>query len=55
MIKNVQELAGVRTDNGLRHQVLEGIVHGARFRVPGIEKHQHEIGQINDVIGDAQR
>ena len=39
LIENVQELTRIRAYNGLRHQVLQSIVHGARFGMPGVEKH----------------
>src|SRR5262249_20103224 len=40
LIENVQEFVGVRTDNGLRYQMIQGIVHGARFGVAGVEEYQ---------------
>jgi hypothetical protein len=55
LIEYVEELGGIRARHGLRHQVLEGIAHGARLRMAGIEEHQHQVGQIDDVADDVQR
>ena len=54
MVQDIKELAGVRATDGLAHQVLEGIAHGPRLGVAGIEEHQHQVGEVDDVIGDPQ-
>ncbi len=54
MIKNVKELARVRPANGVGDQVLQGVAHGPRFRVAGVEEHQYQVGKVDDVIGDPQ-
>ncbi len=36
-------------------QVLKRVVHGPRLGVTGVEKHQHQVREINDVVGDLQR
>ena len=54
LVEDVKKLSGVRTADGLTHQVLEGIAHGPRLGVAGVEEHQHQVGEIDDVIGDPQ-
>jgi hypothetical protein len=34
--------------------VFQGVLHGAGLRVARVEEHQHQIRQIDDVIGNAQ-
>jgi hypothetical protein len=55
LVEDVQELARVRPVDGVGDQVLEGVAHGPRLGVAGVEEHQHQVGQVDDVIGDAQR
>ena len=35
--------------------MIEGVFHRARFRMARIEKHQNQIGQIDNVVGNSQR
>jgi hypothetical protein len=55
LIEYVQKLVGIRATHGVRDQMLEGVLHSARLRVPRIEEHQHEVGQVDNVIGNLQR
>ena len=34
--------------------MIEGISHRPGFRVAGVEKDDHQIGQVDDVVGDTQ-
>jgi hypothetical protein len=34
--------------------VIEGVAHRPGFGVTAVEEHQHQVGQVDDVIGDAQ-
>ncbi len=44
LIEDVKELARVRPADGFGDQVLEGIAHGPRLRVAGVEEDQHQVG-----------
>ncbi len=35
--------------------MLEGVLHGAGLGVARVEEHQHQIRQVDDVIGEFQR
>ncbi len=54
LVENVQELGRVGAPHGLRDQVLKGVLHGPGLRMAGIEKDQHQVGQVDDVVGDTQ-
>ena len=54
LVQDVQELAGVGPGDGLGHEVVQGVPHGAGLGMAGVEEHQHEVGQVDDVVGDAQ-
>ena len=41
--------------DGVPHQMAQRVLHRAGLGMPGIEEHQHQIGQVDDVIGNAQR
>ena len=54
LVEDVQELVGVGAAHGVRHQMLQSVLHGAGLGVSGIEEHQHQVRQVDDVIGDLQ-
>ena len=54
LVQHVQELAGVGAADGLRHQVVQRVPHGAGLGMAGVEEDQHEVGEVDDVVGDAE-
>ena len=54
LVQDVQELARVGPPDGPLHEVAQGVLHRPRLGVPGVEEHQHQIREPDDVIGDAQ-
>ena len=54
LVQNVKELARIRSRDRAGDEVIECIPHCARFGMTCIEKDQHEIGKVHDVIRDSQ-
>ena len=54
LVQDVQELAGIGPADGLRHEVVQGVPHGAGLGMAGVEEHQHEVGEVDDVVRDAE-
>ena len=55
LVEDVEELVRVRPVDGVPHEVAQRVLHRPRLGVARIEEHQHQVGQVDDVIGDAQR
>jgi len=34
--------------------MVERVFHGAGLGTPGVEEHQHQVGEVHDVVGHAQ-
>ena len=54
LVQHIDEFRSVGAFYRVCDQMFQRVLHGTRFRVACIKEHQHQIGQINDVIGDAQ-
>jgi hypothetical protein len=51
MVQHEHQLGEVVARGDAIDQVLQGVPHRPGFRMAGIEEHQHQVGQIDDVIG----
>jgi len=55
LVEHVDEFIGIPTANGGGHEMGEGVAHGPGFGPAGVEKHEDQIRQVHDVIGDPKR
>ena len=54
LVQDVQELARVGASDGPLHEVAQGVLHRAGLGMPGVEEHEHEVGEPDDVVGYPQ-
>ena len=40
--------------DGVPHEMAQRVLHRTGLGMPGIEENEHQVGQIDDVVGDAQ-
>ena len=54
LVEDKQNLGRIGPVDSVCDEVLQGIPHGTRLGMAGIEEHQHQVRQVDDTVGDHQ-